>query len=302
MTRNVPKAAGLLALACIAAAGCAPSGGRFDATAAGARSGVRLSPEPAFASARLAVDFAGPAPGPGAVRIEWRRNGVVIDGASAATLEPSHFARGDVVSVHVFVPLAGGSGARELADAVKIANSAPRIASVGILQEQGVSGAELRASVECVDADGDVPRFEYAWSADGEPLEGMAGPAVPASAIARGRRVAVSVIARDDELASPPATSEPFLLENHAPVFASAPAAPRPGDATFEYQAVATDPDGDALHYALALGPDGMTIGPRGDVRWVLPAGETRRGEFAVRLRAADPFGGEAVQAFTIRL
>jgi hypothetical protein len=302
IVRNPAVATSLLALAFLAASGCAPSSGRFDATAAGAGAEVRLVPNPAFAGARLAVVFAGPEPDPASRRIEWRRNGAEIEGASTTTLEPSRFSRGDLVSVHVYVPLPGGSGARERTAAVKVLNSAPRIASIGIVLEPAAAGHELRANVECLDADGDVPRLEYSWAANGEPLEDARGPSLPVSVLARGDRVTLSVVARDGELESPPAASAPFVLENHSPAFESQPVAPRAGDAVFEYRAVARDPDGDALRYSLALGPDGMTVGPQGDVRWELPAGEARRGEFPVRLRASDPHGGEAVQEFTIRL
>lgn len=296
------RTAAVLALACFAAAGCAPGGRGFDASVSGAGAQVRLTPDPAFAAARLAVVFAEPAPDPATMQIEWRRNGSTIEGATGTTLEPSSFAKGDRVSVHVYVPAASGHGSRELTADVKVANSPPRIASVGIILEPTAAGPELRANVECIDADRDVPRLEYAWSANGRPIDGADGASLPAATLARGDRVTLSVVARDDESESLAAASEPFVLENHPPAFSSQPVAPRVGDATFEYRAVAKDPDGDALRYTLEAGPVGMSVGPQGDVAWTLPVGEGRRGEFVVRVRATDPHGGEAVQEFTIRL
>jgi len=290
----------VVALAFAVAAGCAPSG-RHDAVVARGPAEVRLAPEPAFAAARLSAVFAESVPASTVMRIEWRRNGVVIEGATGTTLEPSRFARGDVVSVHAWLPTASGGG-REITASVKIANSSPRIASTGITLEQGTGPAELRASAEALDADGDPVRLSYAWSVNGRRLEDERGANLPVSALARGDRVTVSIVARDGEGESLAAESEAFVLENRAPAITSQPVAPRAGDAAFEYRALATDPDGDPLRWTLVAGPEGMTVGPEGIVHWELPAGEARRGEFPVKLRAADPHGGEAVQEFTIRL
>lgn len=295
-------ALGALALAGLAAAGCAPGGRGHDAAVAGADDGLRIAPDPAFAAVELRAVFADPAPDPASVRVEWRRNGATIDGAKTATLDPSRFAKGDLVSVHVFVPAEEGRSAREMTASVRVANSSPRIASVGVAQEAGPSGTELRASVECLDPDRDATRLEYTWFANGRPVPGAGEPVLPASKFARGDRVTLTVVARDDETESPPVTSEPFVLENHPPSFTSRPELPRAGDPAFEYQPAALDPDGDALRYSLDAGPDGMSLDALGRVVWVLPAGPARRGDHVVRLRVADPHGGEAVQEFTIRL
>lgn len=295
-------ALGALALAGFAAAGCAPGGRGFDAAVAGADAGVRIAPDPAFAAVELTAVFADPAPDPAGLRVEWRRDGATIDGATTTTLDPSRFAKGDLVSVHVFVPAGEGRGAREMTASVRVANSPPRIASVGLAHEAGPSGAELRASVECLDPDRDATQLEYAWFANGRPVPDAGGPVLPATKFARGDRVTLTVVARDDETESPPVTSEPFVLENHPPSFTSQPALPRAGEPAFEYQATALDPDGDALRYSLDAGPDGMSVDALGRVHWMLPAGPARRGDHVVRLRVADPHGGEAVQEFTLRL
>lgn len=289
-----------LALACALAAGCAPSG-RYDASVAHGGAEVRLAPQPAFAAARLTAIFSGSASAAGAMRMEWRRNGAVIDGATGPVLEPSRFARGDVVSVHAWLPTASGGG-REISASVKIANSPPRIASVGVTLEPGPGPAELHAAAEALDADGDPVRLSYAWAVNGEPLDGERGATLPVASLARGDRVTVSVVARDGEVESLAAESEAFVLENRPPAITSAPTAPRAGDAVFEYRAAAKDPDGDPLRWTVVIGPPGMTVDAEGGVRWELPDGEARRGEFPVKLRAADPHGGEAVQEFTIRL
>jgi len=65
---------------------------------------------------------------------------------------------------------------------------------------------------------------------------------------------------------------------------------------------VASDPDGDPLRYQLVSGPLGMSIDAQGMVHWSLPPPESRAGEYAVKIQAADPNGGQAVQEFTLRL
>lgn len=296
------RTAGLLLVSCFATAGCAPGGRGFDASVAGAGAEVRLAPDPAFAAARIGVVFAEPEPDPALLRIEWRRNGSTIAGETSASLDPSRFAKGDRVSVHVFVAASEGRAARELTASVEVANSPPRVVSVGISQEASASGAELRAGVEYLDPDREEPRLEYAWFANGREIEGVRDAVLPAAKFARGDRITLTVVARDGESESPPVTSEPFVLENRPPSFTSRPALPRAGEGAFEYQAVAHDPDGDPLRFTLDGAPPGMTVDAFGRVRWDLPAGSARHGEHAVRLRVADPHGGEAVQEFTIRL
>lgn len=289
-----------LALACVAA-GCGQSPRTAATAASDPGDGLRLSPDPAFATSNLVAVLAPDAPDPGTLRFEWRRNGRQIDGASGPTLEPSRFTKGDRIAVWVTLPATEGRHARELTAATTIANTPPRVASVEIELENATDGPALRAAVECADPDGDRPWFDYRWTVNGEPVKGASGARLPAAALARGDRVAVAVVAHDPDSQSLEATAT-FAFENRPPAFTSQPAAPRPGDAAFEYRATATDPDGDALKFALAQGPAGMTVGPDGDVRWPLPAGDARRGEFPVRLRATDEHGGEAVQEFTIRL
>lgn len=295
------RMAGALALACAAATGCAQAP-RTTATAASAGGdALRLSPDPAFSTSRLVAVLGEGAPDPATLRFEWRRNGRLVEGVTGDGLEPSRFAKGDRIAVWVTLPAGAGRPARELTAETRIANSAPRIASVGIELESAPGGPELRAGVECLDPDGDTPHLECRWSVNGEPVKGVTGASLPAARLARGDRVALAVTARDPESESLEATAE-FTLENRPPAFSSQPGAPRPGDAAFEYRAVASDPDGDALQFSLAQGPEGMTVSPDGGVRWTLPAGEGRRGEFPVRIRATDAHGGEAVQDFTIRL
>jgi hypothetical protein len=294
---------GALAIVCaLTVIGCASTPAHRSASARGDGSTARLTPDPAYAAARIAVVFGESALDRSTCSYEWRRNGFVIDGASRSELEPSMFAKGDRVSVRIGAPATPGGEARTLTAEVRVANSPPRIAGVGLVMVVAPAGAEVQAKVDCTDLDGDSPKLEYEWSRNGALIKGARGASLSASGLARGDRVTVAVVARDDESASPPVDSEPCVLENHPPSFSSQPGAPRPADAMFEYQAMAQDADGDPLRYELVQAPVGMTVGPQGDVRWELPAGEQRHGEYPVRIRAMDANGGEAVQAFTIQL
>lgn len=86
---------------------------------------------------------------------------------------------------------------------------------------------------------------------------------------------------------------------NQNPNFTSeAPASTTYGD-LFRYDAVASDPDNDALAYSLITGPDGMTLNSQtGTLVW--QPQESQLGDQAVVLRVADGRGGVAVQRFDL--
>ncbi len=87
---------------------------------------------------------------------------------------------------------------------------------------------------------------------------------------------------------------------NNPPVITSvAPLVAEPGQSYF-YQAAATDAEGDLVQFGLVSGPSGMQVTPAGAVLWSVPSNAT--GSQAVTIRAADPFGGTALQNFTIQI
>ncbi|HEY2411363.1 MAG TPA: FG-GAP-like repeat-containing protein [Pirellulaceae bacterium] len=90
-------------------------------------------------------------------------------------------------------------------------------------------------------------------------------------------------------------------LTNSAPQFTSVPPAAAVAGEIFAYDALATDADGDALQYILDQGPAGMSLDPTtGTLRW--QTADTTRGNFPITIRAADPYGAEATQAFTLSI
>jgi len=263
---------------------------------------IRLSPDPAYAGARIAVVLPETGFDPSQVTYEWRRNGAIIFGAEGATLEPGEFARGDRITVRLLAPPPPAGNPIVCRADVRVVNTAPQVRSVGLELAGGAGSAGIDARVEALDADGDTPVLQYQWFRNGQPVEHAESARLSTKGLARGDRITLVVTARDEESASPAVHSDPLTMANHPPAFVSEPAAPSPGAELYVYEARADDPDGDPLRYELVNAPEGMSVTPQGEVRWILPTGEQRTGDHAVRLRAADDKGGEAVQEFTLRL
>ena len=85
---------------------------------------------------------------------------------------------------------------------------------------------------------------------------------------------------------------------NQPPVITSSPRVSAIAGAAYEYQVVATDRDGDALQYALATGPAGMTISVTGKIEWPVPAAFA--GSEPVDIKVSDGKGGEVTQSYSI--
>ena len=199
-------------------------------------------------------------------------------------------------------PRGVGGAPQRLRAEIGVSNSPPTVTHVTMTFTTASGKAEVQTTVECLDPDRDHLEYAYRWFKNGTPIGGANEANLPASAFARGDRIAVEVVASDGASQSPAFRSEPLALDNHPPQFTSQPSAPGAADSTFHYKAVASDPDGDKLTYELVSGPDGMTVDTEGNVTWVLPQREQRRGEQSVVLRASDASGGQATQAFTIPL
>jgi hypothetical protein len=84
---------------------------------------------------------------------------------------------------------------------------------------------------------------------------------------------------------------------NRPPAFVSAPVLAATVGQAYAYDAIAQDPDGDALTYSLARMPEGMAIdAATGAIRWTPASGQA--GEQAVEAWATDPGGLSATQSF----
>lgn len=82
---------------------------------------------------------------------------------------------------------------------------------------------------------------------------------------------------------------------NHAPVFTSTAPTTATAGTPYNYQAVASDSDGDAHDFALVSGPAGLTVSAAGMVAWTPAAA----GSYPVSI-SADDSQASAVQSWTI--
>lgn len=86
---------------------------------------------------------------------------------------------------------------------------------------------------------------------------------------------------------------------NHTPAFTSTPVTAATTGQLYQYHAVASDPDGDRLQYALVGRPAGMVIDPNsGQIAWVPTQDQV--GPQTVTVRASDGRGGIVQQTFTV--
>lgn len=286
----------------LAIAGCSSHPAKVAVATGHHDDGIRLAPDPANAASRISVVFSDPNILPSMCRFQWRRNGLAITEVEGDGLDPSFFAKNDEIEMAVTITDPAGGPERTLHADVKVENSPPKLLSVNCVIAAAPSEPAVEARVQCLDPDGDTPTFTYRWFKNGKPIDGAQGATLPLAQAGRGDQVTVEVVAHDDASESTPRRSETIVVENRPPQFTSTPGAPQANDVAFEYQAEAKDPDGDALHYEMVSGPLGMAVSQNGSITWTLPQGDQHQGDFAVRIRALDPNGGQATQDFSIHL
>jgi hypothetical protein len=102
------------------------------------------------------------------------------------------------------------------------------------------------------DADGNAIVYAYQWSRDGVPVDGMAGPVVPAAQTQRGERWSVRVHALDGSHRGEPVVAE-VEVQNAVPAAWArvSPTDPTTAD-TLYCQTASVDADGDALSWSYA--------------------------------------------------
>src|SRR5205823_4205468 len=82
---------------------------------------------------------------------------------------------------------------------------------------------------------------------------------------------------------------------NHPPQITSSPSSPASVGSLYQYAVTATDPDGNAITFALPQAPAGMTIdSTTGRVQWTPASGQL--GLQPVKITATDPFGAQSIQ------
>ena len=288
----------LAAVLALALAGCsAPPQSR----SAGHGNGMRVVPDPATVGTEIAVVFDDRTIDPERCRYEWRRDGFLIENATGPRLAPGSFARGNEVKVTAILGGDSTGAEQRFTAGVTVVNTAPSITRVTVLPSSESGQAQVVATPEATDADGDAVRFRYRWFRNGRALPDT-GATLSIASLAQGDHVTAEAIASDGINESAPVRSNDLPIDNRPPHFTSQPTAPSLTDDVFRYQAAATDDEGDALRYELVSGPQGMSMDADGSLRWTLPTGSDRKGEFPVTIRVVDTKGGEARQEFKVRL
>ncbi len=181
------------------------------------------------------------------------------------------------------------------------ANHAPIITSAparGATVDRAYTYA-LRAT----DSDGDALTLQILAAPAGATL--TPGTATPGAAqglitwtptVAQAGPQEFILLARDTLGAS---ASQRFIVlvrSNDAPVITSTPPTSGVPTVTYRYDVRATDPNGDALTYALTQFPAGMTIDSLGRISWIPTFAQV--GSNAVTVVVSDGFGGLASQSY----
>ena len=159
---------------------------------------------------------------------------------------------------------------------------------------------DVTASPAAVDPDGDDVSFEYLWKVDGQSA-GTNSPVLTAEHFERGDEIELTVIASDDEGASPPLQSDPIPVVNAAPRIVSVPGV-FDDDGVFRYALKVEDVDGDRMfRYRLEEAPEGMTLDiVRGQVFW--EPRPDQEGVHPVVVTVDDRAGGVARQIFDVQV
>jgi hypothetical protein len=288
--------------AAVLAAGCSGSSSSTAGTASRHDDGIRLTPDPPTVRTQLAVVLDVPNIDPGQCTYVWQRNGGVIAEATGASVTPDQFHKNDRISVEVGIAGPNGGAPRTLTAETRVADSAPVVMGVQLALDNTGPAPALHAHPDCQDPDGDELSYQFRWFRNGTTIDNASDSVLTLGAMTPSDRITVEVVAKADRLSSEPARSEAFAFDNRPPLFTAPPTALTPGQSELRYQALASDPDGDTLQYELVEAPVGMTIGSNGVMVWPAPANGPRQGEYTVRLRVKDSKGGEATQAFVIRM
>jgi hypothetical protein len=221
-----------------------------------------------------------------AARYEWMIDGIPVstngDPMTLSLSETLAARKGAVISAVAIV------GDREiLSNEVRVGNSTPQLASIRFA-DQPRPNDPLCVTAEAVDADGDAVRYEYEWTVNGA----AAGTENRLDRkFRRGDRIIARVTAFDDETQCGTQAIE-RIIKNMPPEIAESREYRFEND-LFEYQARASDPDGDPLTYALEACPAGMSIDAKtGLVKWQAPS--TVSGKQRISIVVTDGQGGRA--------
>ena len=197
---------------------------------------------------------------------QWRKNGVDLAGATGATLDLSvagNGDKGDQIALRVSVSDGAVSDGPVTSSAVTVANSAPAITSVSIVQASPRTNDTLTVSVASSDLDGDAVAYAYQWRKNGVDLAGETAATLDLSVAGNGSKadlISVRVTGNDGTASSTPSTSTAVTIANTAPsaTVTLAPAAPST-TTTLTATATKADADGDTVTLTYVWKADGVT-------------------------------------------
>ncbi|GHU23659.1 hypothetical protein FACS189497_09610 [Betaproteobacteria bacterium] len=176
-------------------------------------------------------------------------------------------------------------------------NRAPRINSTPAVT--GTAGKTYTYQLSATDPDGDPLSYSLLTAPDGMSISntGRVEWAVPAGTVGS---FTVEIKVADDQGLY---VVQNYLLGvggagNRPPRITSTPALTGTAGANYVYQIAATDPDGDALTYALSAAPPGMIISDSGRITWTPTVAAL--GYQGVTLTVSDGKGATATQSYTL--
>jgi len=247
------------------------------------------------------VSIVDPEGDPTHARFTWRIDGVVVAGATGASMILPEVAKGARIEVEVVASEAQGPGTPASADD-RVGNRAPEISAVRMDPASGLkAGAVVVAVVDAVDADGDDVELQHQWFVNGRIVERDGdGPRFDTTGLQRGDQVAVRAVASDGDDDSESVSTPSQLVNNTAPAITSQPPAGMGKDGVYRYAVEASDPDGDrALRFHLVTGPDGTRVDPLlGEITWTPTFQQT--GTHPIEVAVTDGQGGETKQRFEV--
>lgn len=180
-------------------------------------------------------------------------------------------------------------------------NSAPAIVSLTISQE--VVGPHDSCLVECIASDADGDPLKYEWSVDSGSVAGYEGTVAWTAPEKEGIYHVTCEVSdgnkREEGSAPVRKTVTVLVKDNHYPAVDGMGA-----DCTWirpqeqcAVHCIASDIDGDVLTYTWSTDA-GSVVGDGPDAVWTAPDVE---GDFVVRVRVTDGYGGERTASTTIR-
>ena len=155
--------------------------------------------------------------------------------------------------------------------------------------------------VEASDIDGDLLSYSLVSAPEGMVIHGVNGRIswTPAMSQTGSFNVTFKVVDPQGASATQTFAVQVSLPINHPPAFATQPLRVVALGQRYQYDARATDPDGDTLAYSLLDAPLGMAVDTvTGTIVW--QPGSAQVGEHAIVIQALDSWGASVTQSFHV--